>query len=71
MLESSGLLIFRGALKSLIRPMRLVLGYIPFSREWRRRVFLRKVYMPHIRAEHSYIFASIARFCVANRPING
>ena len=27
--------------------------------------------MPHIRGEHQYIFASITRFCIANRPING
>lgn len=58
-------------IKTLIRPIRRVLGFIPFSKEWERRVFLSTVYMPHIRSEHNYIFASITRFCVANRPIDG
>src|SRR5688500_6532752 len=58
-------------IKSFIRPAARLVSYLPFTNSWKRRVFLKNIYMPHIRAEHQYIFASITRFCIANRPING
>lgn len=58
-------------LKAWIRPAKNILGYVPFTRTWERRRFLQRIYMPHIRSEHHYIFASITRFCTTNRPIDG
>lgn len=46
-------------------------GYIPFTSAYYQRRFFKYRYMHHIRREADYVFASIARFCVANRPIEG
>lgn len=59
------------SLKAKARATKKLAGFVPFTRAWERRRFLKQVYMPHIRSEHHYIFASITRFCTTNRPING
>lgn len=54
--------------------IKLTLGlysYVPYTEAFAKRSFLKNKYMAHIRGESEYIFASITRFCVANRPING
>jgi len=59
------------SLKWMARKLRNAISYVPLTRANARRRFLRNVYMSHIRDEHRYIFASIARFCTTNRPIDG
>lgn len=58
-------------LRAVVRSVIGFAGYIPFTTAYERRRFFKMKYMAHIRREAEYIFASIARYCVANRPIEG
>lgn len=58
-------------LKIPLRNIRGLISYIPLTQAFKKRRFLRDVYMEHITNDRRYIFASITRFCTTNRPLNG
>lgn len=58
-------------LKSLIKSVINIPAFLPGTTAYSKRRYLKEKYMAHIRRESDYVFASIARFCVANRPVEG
>lgn len=58
-------------LQNVLRRIVRLNEYIPFTSAYAKRQFLKRVYMKRITDDRLYIFSSISRFCVANRPIQG
>lgn len=51
--------------------LRTAISYVPLTERFARRRFLRDKYAAHIRIDREHIFASCARFCTVNRPMQG